>query len=242
MKAQITIGIAVVFAVIVGGLSMGCLDAPDIPAAPEIPDVVDIPTVPPEVITVVEVIVVEVTEVTEVEVITYKEYPVIVYCECTVEYPDNVAGFDTPKERAYIYQGMLNDKMDSLYADGIAQQRYQQWGDKSYTDFYHTFYQDKLDKYTKLYCGLGNRILTDTNDPIVRDVGAFNFTSPWGPRNLGNGSFIYDTYQGTVSFVGEEIASGGAVTVNASGATIGNMYYTYMGNNATLPGETNVTF
>jgi hypothetical protein len=216
MKKGITISIALVLAVIVGGLSMGCIDAPGIPAAPEIPDVVDIPEVVNTPI-VVEIVVVDVTG-SEVEVITYKYYPILVYSGCYVEYPDNVAGFDTPKERAYIYQGMLNDKMDSLYEKGIAQQRYQCWGDKSYTEFYHGFYQDKLDKYTKLYCGLGNRILTDSNDPIVKDVGAFNFTSPWGPRNLGNGSFVYDTYQGKVSFVGEEIASGGAVQVTGEGA------------------------
>jgi hypothetical protein len=138
---------------------------------------------------------------------------------------------------------MLNDKMDSLYAQGTAQQRYQCGGDKSYTEFYHTLYQDKQDSYEKLYCTLGNKILTDENEPIVRCIGAFNFTSPWGNRTLGNGSFVYDTYQGKVSFVGsEEIASGGAVFVTEEGAIISNMYYTYMGNNATLAGNTEVTF
>jgi hypothetical protein len=214
MKKGITIAVIAVLAVIVGGLSMGCIDAPDIPVAPLIPDVVDIPTVTPEVITVVEVIVVEIP-VSEVEVITYKEYPTLEYTACYVEYPDNVAGFDTPCERAAILQVQLNSKLDMVYDGKITQQRYQYRGEQAFVEFYTEAYQDKLDKYVKLYCGLGNRILTDSNDPIKLSVGNFNFTSPWGPRNLGNGSFVYDTYMGTVGFVGENIASGRAVTVNA---------------------------
>jgi hypothetical protein len=237
MKTQITIVVVAVMAVIVGGLSMGCIDAPV--------EVIEVPEVV-EVVEVVEVLlVVEVIEITpsEVEVITYKVYPVINYCECTVEYPDNVAGFDTPKERAYIYQSMLDDKMDTLYDEGIAQQRYQSWGDKSYTEFYHGLYQDKQDSYQKLYCGLGNKIMTDGDSLVTRDVGAFNFTSPWGPRNLGNGSVVFDLYTGKVNFIGSvDIASGEYMGLTGNSTVISNMFYTYMGNNATLPGETEITF
>jgi hypothetical protein len=63
-------------------------------------------------------------------------------------------------ERAYILQGELNEKMDLLYS-GMVQQRYQYRGEQAYTEFYQGYYQDKLNKYTKMYCGVGNNVIGD---------------------------------------------------------------------------------
>jgi hypothetical protein len=239
MKKGITIGLALVFAVMVGGLSMGCIDSTIEDAfIPEVVEVVEVVVVPEEVESTTIVVEIVIVEVEEVEVITYK----LTYNPCiTVLYPDNVAGFDTIEERANELQGRLDAKISSIGTNTAGQ--YHIANPKAYSEFYQEYYQDELDGYIKMYCTLGNKILTDDNEPIVRSIGAFNFTSPWGKRSLGNGSFVYDTYEGKVSFVGsEEIASGGAVFVTEEGAIISNMYYTYMGNNATLPGNTGVTF
>lgn len=237
MKKGLTIGIiSALFLVVVGGLSMGCIDAPEVPEVVEVVKVVEVPEEVVTTMTVIELVIVEVVE--EVEVITYK----LAYNPCiTVLYPENLAGFDTIEERANKLQSMLDAKISTIGTNTGGQ--YHVANPKAYSEFYQGYYQDELDGYIKMYSTLGNKIMTDEYDPIVRCIGAFNFTSPWGNRSLGNGSFIYDTYEGKVSFVGsEEIASGGAVFVTEEGAIISNMYYTYMGNNATLAGNTEVTF
>lgn len=236
MKNGIKIAVALVLAVILGGLSMGCIDKTMEDTWS--PEEIVVPEVLPEEFNgseefegttiVIELVIVEVEP--EVEVITYKYNPVLTYDCVYIAYPENLVGFDTIGERAHIYQVAL-DKVVEKYESDITYQK------KIYR-----YYQRLLDKYAKTYEQVGNTILTDS-DSHIWDVTAFNFTSPWGVRDLGNGSFSFDISKGKVSFSGsEDIASGGYVNVTSEGATISDMYYTYMGNNATLTGNTEVSF
>jgi len=88
-----------------------------------------------------------------------EDSPVISYCRCLASHPENVAGFDTPMERAYVYQGMLNEKVELL--DSLVQQRYQYRGRIAFITFYQAYYQDLQDKYQKMYCTVGNKVLGD---------------------------------------------------------------------------------
>ena len=180
MKKGIAVSLLVVATILVGGLSMGCIDAPVvIPDEPEDncgltakglqvkADVAERQArgfvqytgenmtgyIPP--------VVGEVTLIPEV----WTSLPVISYCRCFASIPENVAGFDTPMERAYIYQAMLNDKMDSIGT--ITGGQYVRSGQKeAYISMYQRYYQTLQDKYQRMYCGVGNRVLTDGNFSI----------------------------------------------------------------------------
>lgn len=248
MKNGVTIGIAFIVALILGGF--GAVVYMDEPEVIEIPEITLVPEELPSEFNgsqvfenttiVVEIVMVEVVEVVE----EVKVYPTLVYCTCDVEYPDNVIGWDTPCERAAMLQAELDTMTDSIYEGKVVQQRYQYKGKQAMLDFYAAHYQSKLDSYINLYCAIGNMILSDSEDyETTLTVAGFNFTSPWGDRNLGNGSFTFDTNREVVSFVGiNETASGKYVTANETGAIIEGMFYTYLGNDATLPGNTEVTF
>ena len=185
MNKGIAVSLLVVATILVGGLSMGCIDAPVvIPDEPE--DNGGLTAKGLQVKADVEERQARgfvqytgetpVNTTSEVEVITYKEQPVISYCGCFVLYPGNVAGFDTPIERAYLYQTMLNAKVASM---DISKQYSQSGGETAYLEFYLNYYQGLQDKYEKMYCGVGNKVIGDF------DCG--NFTIEEG-NSTGNGS------------------------------------------------------
>ena len=182
MKKGLTLGVMAVLVIMVGGLSMGCIGTPVTPVTPEDPETFGLTAKGLQVKADVAErqargfvqytgTTLNVTVPEEVEVITYKgceEYS-ISYCKCMVTYPDNVAGFDTPMERAFIYQVLLNEKMAAVTS--ISKQYSQTPGIAGYCDFYQDYYQDLQNKYQKMYCSVGNKVIGDFEIGTVEKIG-----------------------------------------------------------------------
>jgi hypothetical protein len=156
MKNGIKIAVTLVLAILVGGLSMGCIDAPVKVPVINITDPAELPS---EVFNgttiVVEIVMVDIPEVVaESYILTYNPY-------ITVLYPENIVGWDTIEERAYMYQAKLNFMVN--YYEG-----YQGYEFKGRSEFYHRYYQGKQDKYQRMMNYVGNTILTDSEYTIER--------------------------------------------------------------------------
>jgi hypothetical protein len=157
MKKGITLALALVFAVMVGGLSMGCIDKtvedafiPEVTVEEiaEEPIIIGGLPVPP---------MTEEPTVVDKPIVVYK--PTLVYSKGYVKYPENLAGFDTIRERAIKYQAMLDKKMAAMETLTVSQ--YLSPNGKPYEEFYLGLYQQKLDDYTAMYLKLGNKVLSD---------------------------------------------------------------------------------
>ena len=166
MSKGIVLGVILAMSVVLGSLSMGCITTPDVPeetyGLTERGLQVKADVAERQARGFVQYTGTTATDFYDglgYDVNLYKSSPpVISYCRCFASIPENVAGFDTPMERAYIYQAELNAKVASM---DISKQYSQSGGSIAYKEFYLNYYEGLQDKYEKMYCGVGNKVIGD---------------------------------------------------------------------------------
>jgi hypothetical protein len=133
-----------------------------------------------------------VVAVVGIELVVVEYVPVLTYSDVSIEYPENLAGYDTIAQRAAIYEQALIEQLEAM--DTLTVSQYLPPSTTAYDEFYTAFWQDKLDNYAKMYNMVGNKILTDEDVPCSGEeyVGTVNITYNNNTYEITSATFTWD--------------------------------------------------